>query len=75
MSFKGWLLAGRLGGSIGWASDFGSGRDHTVCEFEPRVRFCADSSEPGACFEFCVSLSLPLPCSCSLSLSLSVKNK
>ena len=61
MSFKGWLLAGRLGGSIGWASDFGSGRDHTVCEFEPRVRFCADSSEPGACFGVCVSFSLSAP--------------
>uniref|UniRef100_A0ABI7YG44 Uncharacterized protein n=1 Tax=Felis catus TaxID=9685 RepID=A0ABI7YG44_FELCA len=27
-------------------------------EFEPRVRLCADCSEPGACFGFCVSLSL-----------------
>ena len=25
-------------------------------------RLCADSSEPGACFGFFVSLSLPLPC-------------
>ena len=29
----------------------------------------ADSSEPGACFGFCVSLSLPLSHSCSLSVS------
>ena len=29
----------------------------------------ADSSEPGACFTFCVSLSLSLPCWCSVSLS------
>ena len=40
-----------------------------VCEFESRVRLCADSSEPGACFGFCVSLSLPLVCSHTLSLS------
>ena len=24
-------------------------------EFEPHVRLCADSSEPGACFTFCGS--------------------
>ena len=46
----GWL--GRLG------VNFGSGHDLTVREFEPRIRLCADSSEPGACFRFCVSLSL-----------------
>ena len=34
--------------------------------FEPCVRLRADSSEPGTCFRFCVSLSLPLPCSCSV---------
>ena len=34
--------------------DFGSGRG----ECEPRVGLCADGSEPGACFGFCVSLSL-----------------
>ena len=27
-----------------------------VPEFEPGVRLCVDSSEPGACFRFCVSL-------------------
>ena len=61
---------GRLGGSVGWASDFGSGHDLTVREFEPSIGLCADSSEPGACFGFCVSsLSAP-PCMhslCSLS--------
>ena len=42
----------------------------TAHGFEPRVGLCADSSEPGACFRFCVSLSLcPSPCSCSVSLS------
>ena len=39
-------------------------------------RLCADSSEPGACFGFCISpLSLPLSCSRSVSLCLSVINK
>ena len=52
------MLSGRLGGSVSRASDFGSGHDLTVCEFEPRVGLCADRSEPGACFGFCVSLSL-----------------
>ena len=43
--------------------------------FEPHVGLCADSSEPGACFGFHVSLSLcPLP-SRILSLSLSKINK
>ena len=23
---------------------------HVVCEFQPCIRLCADSSEPGACF-------------------------
>ena len=66
-------LQGRLGGSVGWASDFGSGHDLAVREFEPRVGLCADSSEPGACFGFCVSLSLcPSP---ARALSLFPKNK
>ena len=38
----------------------------TVREFEPGVGLCADSSEPGACFEFCVCVCV---CVC-LSLSL-----
>ena len=46
------LASGRLGGPVGEASDFGSGRDLTVRGFEPRVGLCADSSEPGACFGF-----------------------
>ena len=54
------------GGSVGRASDFGSGHDLAVCEFEPRVGLCADGSEPGACFGFCVS---------SLSLSHKKTNK
>ena len=46
-----------------------------VCEFEPRGGLCADSSKPGTCFGFCVSLAraLPLPhlLACALSRSLS----
>ena len=49
---------GRLGGSVGWASDFDSGHDLTFREFEPHVGLCADSPEPGARFRFCVSLFL-----------------
>ena len=30
-------IQGRLGGSVGWASDFSSGHDLTVCEFKPHV--------------------------------------
>ena len=49
---------GALGGSVGWAVNFSSGHDLAVHESEPRVQLCADSSEPGACFGFCVSFSL-----------------
>ena len=38
---------GHLGGSVSWASHFGSGHDLTACEFKPCVGLCADSSEPG----------------------------
>ena len=36
---------GRLGDSVGGASDFCSGHDLTVCEFEPHIGLCADSLE------------------------------
>ena len=49
---------GTWGGSVGWVSDFSSGHDLTVRGFEPRVGLCADSSEPGTCLGFCVSLAL-----------------
>ena len=40
-------------------------------EFKPHIGFCANSTEPGACFRFCVSLSLcPFP-----AHSLYLKNK
>ena len=64
---------GRLGGSVSWAADFGSGHDLTVREFEPRVGLWADGSEPGACFGFCISFSLcPSP---AHALSYSVSQK
>ena len=53
-------IEGRLDGSVGEAADFGSGHDLVVREFEPCVGLCADSSEPGACFGFSLSLSLSL---------------
>ena len=44
-----------------------------VCEFKPCISLCAESSEAGACFRFCVSLSLcPFP---AHALSLSLKTK
>ena len=55
---------GHLGGSVSEMSDSSSGHDLTVRGFEPRVRLCAHSSEPGACFGFCVFL---LSSSCRLS--------
>ena len=54
-------------------ADFGSGHDLAVCEFEPHIGLCADCSEPGTRFRFCVSLSLcPSP---TRTLFLSLKNK
>ena len=70
---KSWTDLGCLGGSVGWASNFSSGHDLAVCEFEPCVGLCADSSEPGACYRFCVSLSLSDPPPFMLCLSLSQK--
>ena len=58
-----------LGCLVDFVSDFSSGHGLTVPEFEPRVRLCADSSEPGACFQFCVSLSLCSFPTCGLSPS------
>ena len=46
------------------------GDDLAAREFEPHVGLCADGSEPGAGFGFCVSLSLtPPPFTLCLSLS------
>ena len=59
---------GRLGSSVGSASDFGSGHDLTVRGFEPHVGLCADSSEPGAASDS-VSFSVSPPLTLCLSLS------
>ena len=65
---------GCLGGWVSVASDFGSGQDLVVCEFEPHIGLCVGSSEPGACFVDSVSLSFcPSPArTVSLSVSVSV---
>ena len=65
-AFKKNEMLEHLPGSVSTASNFGSGHDLIVHEFEPRVRLCVDRSEPGAGFGFSISLSL------SLSLSLPV---
>ena len=54
------------------ALGFGSCHDLTVCEFDSHVGLCADKSESGAYFRFCVCLSA-LPPTCTLSLSLKIK--
>ena len=65
---------GRLGGSVGWASDFGSGHDLAVCEFEPASGsvLTAQSLEP-ASDSVPPSLSAPSPLGFCLSLSLKTK--
>ena len=41
-------VQGRLGGSVGEASDFGSGHDLALREFDPPVGLRAGSSEPAS---------------------------
>ncbi|XP_053060453.1 mediator of RNA polymerase II transcription subunit 27 isoform X2 [Acinonyx jubatus] len=59
---------GRLGGSVGEASDFGSGHDLAVRGFEPHVGLCADSLAP-ASDSVSPSLSAPPPLTLCLPLS------
>ena len=56
------------GGPVGWASDFSSGHDLTVSEFEPHIRLTAVSAELAS---YPLSPSLSAPPSLVLSLSLS----
>ena len=56
------FFKGRLGGSVGWVPDFGSGGDLMVHEFEPRIGLTAVSTEPTSDPLFHLP---PLPCSCS----------
>ena len=65
--FQGSKHLGHLGGSVDWVSNFGSGHDLMVCEFEPCVRLCGDSLEL-ALGSVSPSLSAP-PHSCSVPLS------
>ena len=66
-----------LGGSVGWASDFSSGHDLTVCGFEPCIRHCADHLHRAWSLLqiLCLLLSLPLPHSHFVSLCFSKINK
>ena len=66
---------GRLGGSVGWASNFSTGHGLTVCEFEPHVGLCANKQLRAWRLLQILYLSLPLPCSCSASLCVSTINK
>ena len=53
--------------------DLGSGHDLMICEFEPRIRLCADDTEPA--WDSLSSPLCPYPTFvyvCSLSLSLSL---
>ena len=60
-----------LGGSVGEVVRLHLSHDLTASDFQPCVRLCADSSDPGAFYEFCVSVSLcPFP---ARALSLSQK--
>ena len=65
-------VVGRLGGSVSQASDFGSGPDLLVCEFEPHIELSAVSAEPTS---DPLSLSFCLSQTPSLSVCLSLKNK
>ena len=61
---------GRLGGTVGWVTNFGSGHDLIVYGFEPLVHLCADSSEPAS---DSVSPSLFVPPLLTRGLSLKYK--
>ena len=66
--------SGHLGGSVGWASDFGSGHDLTIPEFSPSSGsvLTAQILEPASdSVPLSLPLSLPLPHTCSVSLCLS----
>ena len=58
--FKELLVEGHPGGSVSWASDFGSGHDLVVHEFEPHLGLAALGTEP-ASDPLSPSLSAPPP--------------
>ena len=60
------MKEGQRGGSVGLASDFGSGHDLLICEFKPHTGLAPVSAEPAS-----DPLSPPL---CPLPLALSQKS-
>ena len=73
MTLKNMRTEGRRGGLSPLNVHFGSGHDLAVRGSEPRVGLCADGSQPGARFGFCVYLS-PCPSPATM-LSLSISQK
>ena len=63
---------GFLGGSVSWASDFGSGHDLMVCGFQPHTGLCIVSEEP-ASDPLSLTLSAPSPLIDSLFLKYFLK--
>ena len=59
-------VEGHLGGSVSWASDFSSGHDLMIHEFEPRVGLSAGSAEPA--WDSLPPLSLCPSPACAFSL-------
>ena len=70
------VAPGHLGGSVSWASDFGSGHDLVVHEFEPHIRLAAISEKP-ALDPLSSPLYLSPTCSCQRTCAccLSLKNQ
>ena len=62
---------GRMGGSVDYTSDFGSGHDLMVRGFEPHIGLCVGGAEPA--WDSLSSTRSLLPHLCSLSHSLSLK--
>ena len=54
------MQEGRVGGSVGEVSDFGSGHDVTVRDFEPHMGLSVVSAQ-GPFQILCPPVSLPLP--------------
>ena len=67
-------FVGGLGGSVGWASNFSSGHDVTVREFEPCIGLCVDRQSLERASDS-VSPSLSAFPWLVLCLSFSLKNK
>ena len=66
-------LKGPLGGSVGGASDFGSGHDLTVRGFRPHIRLCAEHLLRAWSLLWILCLPLTDPPLFTLCLSLSQK--